>query len=209
MEEELIQAMENLEDDRVLDLVRQLWTRGASSMIIMRALNRGMIKVGKHFESGAYYLADLIVSGSIYRNALSIIIPGKGQRPPEDPAGTIVLGVPWGDIHDIGKDIAAGAFRSEGFEVIDLGINVPREDFIMAVERYRPDILALSGTMSFVLDEMEMIIHDLSGKKLRDNLTVMVGGIAVNRINARRIGADHYAKDPIEAIAICKGLIRV
>jgi methanogenic corrinoid protein MtbC1 len=209
MEEELIQAMENLEEDKVIDMARQLWDLGTNSLSIMRVLNSGMIRVGKRFETGAYYLADLIVSGSIYRRALSILIPTEGQFLPGDPTGKIVLGVARGDIHDIGKDIVALTFRAEGFEVIDLGINVSREDFIRAVERYRPDILALSGTMTFTVDEMEMIIRDLSDKNLRDKVTVIVGGISVNKINAGRIGADYYAKDPIEAIAICKGLIKV
>jgi methanogenic corrinoid protein MtbC1 len=209
MEEELILAMENLEEDKVIDLARQLWDRGTSSISIMRVLNSGMIRVGKRFEMGVYYLADLIVSGFIYRRALSLLIPAKSQCLPDEPAGKIVLGVARGDIHDIGKDIVALTFSAEGFEVIDLGINVKREDFIMAVERYRPDILALSGTMTFAVDEMEMIIHDLSDKNLRDGVTVIVGGISANKINARRIGADYYAKDPIEAIAICKGLIKL
>jgi methanogenic corrinoid protein MtbC1 len=209
MEEELILAMENLEEDRVLDLARQLWDQGTSSISIMTMLNHGMIQVGKRFETGIYYLADLIVSGYIYRSALSILLPAGGQRLPEDPAGKVVLGVARGDIHDIGKDILALTFRAEGFEVIDMGINVPREDFIAAVTRHHPDILALSGTMTFAVDEMELIIRDLSDKNLRDGVTVIVGGISANKISARRIGADYYAKDPMEALAICKGLIKV
>jgi 5-methyltetrahydrofolate--homocysteine methyltransferase len=111
------------------------------------------------------------------------------------------------DIHDIGKDIIVGTLLAEGFDVIDLGTNVSCEDFIQGVRDYRPDILALSGAMSYAIDAMEEIIRILDEQALRQDLAVMIGGGCASERNALRIGADFYSKDPIEALHICKKLL--
>jgi methanogenic corrinoid protein MtbC1 len=206
MNEELILAMENLEEEKVLRCVQELHEKGADTISIINILNSGMSRVGKLFETGAYYLADLIVSGTIYRQALGLIEP-RNRKPPGQSRSKILIGVVKNDIHDIGKDIIVGTLLSEGFDVIDLGVDVLCEDFIKAVCDHKPGILALSGTMSYAIDEMEEIIRVLDEEKLRQGLAVIIGGSCANEHNALRIGADFYSKDPIEALAICKELL--
>jgi methanogenic corrinoid protein MtbC1 len=207
MEDELIAAMKNLDEDAVVSYVQKLRENGTDSISIINTLNIGMIEVGKLFESRSYYLADLIVSGVIYQQALKLI-EFEVSAGAETSAGKALIGVVKNDIHEIGKDIVAGTLRAEGFEVIDLGVDVDRGDFVRAVIEHKPQFLALSGTMSFAVDAMEEIIRSLEEAGLRKNLTIIVGGICVNKINARRIGADFYSRDPVEALAICKNLIK-
>ncbi|MDR2785596.1 MAG: cobalamin-dependent protein [Treponema sp.] len=206
MTEALILAMQNLEEEKVLRCVQELHAGGADNIAIINTLNIGMVRVGKLFETGSYYLADLIVSGTIYRQALDLI-ESRNHRPPGQTRGRILIGVVKNDIHDIGKDIIVGTLLAEGFDVIDLGVDVACEDFIQAVSEHKPDILALSGTMSYAIDEMERIIKVLDEKKARPGLAVIIGGGCANKHNALRIGADFYSKDPIEALTICKELL--
>jgi methanogenic corrinoid protein MtbC1 len=206
MDEALILAMQNLEEEKVLSCVRELHEKGVDTTSIINTLNAGMLRVGKMFEAGSYYLADLVVSGTIYRQALGLIGP-LNHKPPGQSRGKILIGVVKNDIHDIGKDIIVGTLLSEGFEVIDLGTDVACEDFIQAVYEHKPGMLALSGTMSYAIDEMEQIIQVLNEKKLRQGLAVIIGGSCANNHNALRIGADFYSKDPIEALGICKKLL--
>ena len=206
MHEELISAMESLDEDIVIGLVKQLLKEGASNISIMDSLNTGMSLVGNSYESGAYYLADLIVSGSIYRQALGYLRFDRSSSG-KIHICKIVIGVVQNDIHDIGKDIVISTLLSDGFEVIDLGTDVKCEDFITAIKEHKPDILALSGTMSFALDEMQHVIHRLEETGLRDTVKIIAGGLCVNKNNAKRIGADYYSKDPIEAIATCRKMI--
>jgi methylmalonyl-CoA mutase cobalamin-binding domain/chain len=206
MNEELILAMQNLEEEKVLSCVQELHIEGADTISIIDALNMGMIRVGKLFEAGSYYLADLIVSGSIYRQALDLI-DFRNHNLPGQSRGRILIGVVRNDIHDIGKDIVVGTLLAEGFDVVDLGTNVSCEDFIQAALDYKPDVLALSGTMSYAIDAMEEIIRSLNEKNARQNLVVIIGGGCANERSALRIGADFYSKDPIEALKICKELL--
>jgi methanogenic corrinoid protein MtbC1 len=206
MNEELILAMQNLEEEKVLSCVQELYEGGADNISIINTLNLGMVRVGKLFEAGSYYLADLIVSGTIYRQALGLI-ESRNRKPPDQSGGRIIIGVVKNDIHDIGKDIIVGTLLSEGFDVIDLGVDVSCEDFIQAVCDHKPNILALSGTMGYAIDEMERIIRALDEKKARPGLAVIIGGGCANERNALRIGADFFSKDPIEALNICKKLL--
>jgi methanogenic corrinoid protein MtbC1 len=206
MHDELILAMQNLDEEKVLSCVQELHEKGADTISIINILNAGMILVGKLFETGSYYLADLIVSGAIYRQALGLIDSRKHNLSGKSRV-RILIGVVKNDIHDIGKDIIVGTMLAEGFDVVDLGTDVSCEDFIQAVYDHKPDVLALSGTMSYAIDEMERIIHALDGEKIRRNITIIIGGSCADERNALRIGADFYSKDPIEALNICKELL--
>jgi methanogenic corrinoid protein MtbC1 len=202
MDEELIAAMENLDEEKVLNCVKELSLAGTSNLSIIRLLNAGMVKVGKLFESRSYYIADLIVSGTIYRQALELLeIEENG--PSQNSLGKILIGVVKNDIHDIGKDIIVWSLRSEGFEVIDMGTDVSDDDFISAIISHKPDILALSGTMSYTADEMSNIINKIKETGMRNNIIIIIGGNGITKENADCIGADYYAADPIEAINLC------
>jgi methanogenic corrinoid protein MtbC1 len=206
VDDALISAMENLEEEKALSRVRELRREGAGNISIIYMLNEGMLKVGKLFENGSYYLADLIVSGTIYQRVLEQMEIEK-DAPRKQVRGRVLIGVVKNDIHDIGKDIIAGTLRSEGFDIIDLGTDVSAEEFIKAVKTGKPDILALGGTMSYAVDEMKTIITLMKDAGLRNSVTIIVGGVGINQNNADYIGADFYAADPVETVAICTQIV--
>lgn len=203
--QELTDAMRDLDEIKVLNITRSLIESECSSFEIQIALNDGMQGVGKRFETGEYFLADLIVSGIIYKNAMEIFQSGRTVTA-DHSRGSVVIGVVENDIHEIGKDIVSEALRASGFKVIDLGVDVSTEAFIEAVERHRPDILALSGVMGFALDSMALIVSELEQRGLRDGLAVVIGGSCVANDAASLIRADKMAVDSLDTIAFCEAV---
>ena len=172
----------------MLSDIRTMMERGYTCSTIQMCLNQGITDVGKLFELGEYFIADLIVSGMIYRDALNLLCP-TGREADMPPLGRIVIGVAEGDIHDIGKDIVVSLLRSERFEVIDLGIDVKPECFGDAVRTYRPDVL-LCGVLTTTRDSMAETMQRLRGEGLLDRTKVLVGGLCASEFLMTQIGAD-------------------
>jgi Predicted cobalamin binding protein len=205
--DEIIGALEELNEDKVLEDVQSQRLSGTSNIEIMRALNSGMLLVGQRFEEGEYFLADLIVSGVIYRKALELL--STHQESNGNPAaGKVLIGVVKSDIHDIGKDIIISSLQAEGFEVIDLGTDVKAEEFVELSLRHRPDIIALSGTMGFAKDEIKKTILKLDEANVRSFAKIIVGGLCVTKQNSVVMGADGYSEDPIDVVNICQELLK-
>ena len=132
----LVDAMTELDEDLVMDYVQKMIQQGVSISAIQMCMNIGVTNVGKKFENGEYFIADLIVSGMIYRDALRLLSPMMSTNRLM-PIGRVVIGVVEGDIHDIGKDIVVSLLRAEHFEVIDLGVDVKPERFLYGSDRER------------------------------------------------------------------------
>lgn len=176
--------------------------------VVEKALRPAMGVVGEKFEEGEFFLAELIVSGQLFKEIMSEIIePKLGLGEAGRRLGTVVIGTVKGDLHDIGKNIVATMLRIAGFEVIDLGVDVPTEKFVEAVEKYRPDILGMSALLTTVIDEIKHVIDALKSKGLRDKVKIVVGGAAVTESFAKEVGADGYGKDAVEAVRVCKKLL--
>lgn len=202
---ELVLAMSELDEDRVLSLTKEHQSDRDRYSVISQ-LNQGMLEVGKRFENGDYFLADLIVSGIIYRKALGLIGPladGKNQK----TNGRIMIGVAKNDIHDIGKDIIVSILCADGFEVIDLGTDVSADTFVARAKQERPDLIAICGTMGFAFGEMGLIIEALENAGIRESVSILVGGMCVDQEESLVIGADGYSKDPVDALNICRKLL--
>lgn len=203
----LTTAMAALDDEAVLSDVRALMAAGNSYNNILTYLNNGVSQVGQLFEKGEYFIADLIVSGMIYRDALNILMPIKRDQQ-NLPIGRIVIGVVAGDIHDLGKDIVVSLLRAEHFEVIDLGIDVKPERFAYAVQTYKPDVLLLSGVLSYARESMKETLDYLRQQGLRDSVPVLIGGMCCSEYQMKLIGADGWAYDTADTVAFCKKAIK-
>lgn len=199
----LTNAMRDLDEPQVLALTEQLVAADCAALMIQTALNNGIKEVGARFESGEYFLADLIVSGVIYQNAMKSF-NATAALSDSKIRGKVVIGVPENDIHDIGKAIIIEVLRAEGFEVIDLGVDVKPQRFVEAVIEHKPDILALSGVMGFALDSMDKTIKALEQHGLRNNLHIVVGGNCILCGNPELLHADKLSTDPIETVSFCK-----
>ena len=203
----LIQAMKDLNEDQVLSCIRKMMAAHCTYNNIQMCLNTGIACVGKNFERGEYFIADLIVSGMIYRNALNLLMPLNSDRQPL-PIGRIVIGVVEGDIHDIGKDIIVSLLRAEHFEVIDLGIDVKPTRFAYALRTYRPDVLLMSGVLTAAQESMRKTMELLRKEDLLKNTPVLIGGLCASEFQMKVVGADSWAYDTAETVAFCKKVIK-
>lgn len=201
--EALIDAMTELNEERVFRGVQTMLDGGASVNAIQMYLNIGVNNVGRRFERGEYFIADLIVSGMLYRDALRVLLP-KISNDRSMPIGRVVIGVVEGDIHDIGKDIVVSFLRAEHFEVIDLGVDVKPDRFAYAIRAYRPDVLLLSGVLNLAKYSMRRTINYLDREGLRDSVALLIGGLCAGEYQQKHLGADGWAYDPMETVSFCK-----
>jgi len=180
---------------------------GAEPMDVVNAMSSGLQIVGTKYESGEYFLSELIMAGILSAEISKILKPYLESSMTE-PFGKIVIATVKGDVHDIGKNIVAMMLSSAGFEVVDLGVDVPSEKIVETVREEKPDIVAMSCLLTIAMDEMKNVIDAIGRAGLRDMVKVLVGGRPVTREFAEEIGADAYASNAIEAIATSKLLIK-
>ncbi|MEM3506425.1 MAG: corrinoid protein [Candidatus Bathyarchaeia archaeon] len=209
--EELKNAIINGNPDQALT-----WAKKAIEMkmnpieVIEKGLNEALKIVGDAFGRGELFLCDLMMSAEAAKQASSILEEEiKKQGLGMKTIATLVIGTVAGDIHDIGKTLVATLFTAAGFKVIDLGIDVPTEQFIKAVKDYKPDLLGLSALLTVTALEQGKVIEALNKEGLRNSVKVMVGGGAVSREYAKKIGADGYGEDANEAVKVGKELLKL
>ena len=165
-------------------------------------------KIGDGFAAGELFLPDLVGAASAMSEAISIVekeIEKSGKK--VEKIGTVILGTVKGDIHDIGKTMVKTFLVAEDFRVIDLGVDVAPEEFIKAIEKYNPEILALSALMTTTMAEQRKIIETLKDKGIRDQVKVIIGGAATNKEFAAEIFADGYEATAPRAPKLCKRLL--
>jgi corrinoid protein of di/trimethylamine methyltransferase len=204
----LTQAVVRMQDEKVIALVRQsLKENIPARSILENGLIPGMKKVGKLFKNKQYYVPEVLLASEAFYAGFNIVQPllksdKLSQR------GKVVIGVVRGDIHDIGKNIVKVMIEATGVTVIDLGKDVPVEQFAAAVTAERPDILALSSLMTTTMPCMAAIIQELEKRKLRNAVKVIIGGAPVTAEYAEQIGADAFGRDASEAISIIDNIFR-
>jgi len=175
---------------------------------IENGLAKGVRVVGDGFGKGELFLIDLVAAAEAMKAGLKILKPLILQHKKEvKTLGKVVIGTVAGDIHDIGKSIVASLLFANGFEVIDLGVDVPTEVFIEKVKELQPDILGLSALMTTTMLSQKDVIESLKKAGIRDKVKVMIGGAATNLDWAKEIGADAWATDAVEAVAKAKELV--
>lgn len=206
-EKSLIDAMKRLDEDMVLSSVCQLIEHGYDKYAIFNLLDAGTLEVGKLFENGEYFIADLIVSGNIYADVINYFDLSKSHSN-TNIIGTVLIGVVQGDIHEIGKDIICNHLRSEGFQVTDLGIDVCPERFLDAALKLRPDIIALSGIMANSIGMITNTIRCLEQAGVRDFASILIGGACIDEKICALLQADGWAKTPMNTLNFCLAKIK-
>jgi len=171
--------------------------------IVIEGMAKGMDIVGQKYESGEFFLSELIMAGETMKEGMKIIQPHLKSEGIE-ARGTIVIGTVQGDLHDIGKNIVAILLTASGFEVIDLGFDVSPQKFVEEVKRSKPNILGMSALLTTTMVNMDATINELKSRGLRDQVKVIIGGAPIDSAYAKKIGADAAAKDAVEGVAICK-----
>lgn len=175
--------------------------------ILNEALVPAMEEVGQLFESGEYFLPEMLGSGLAMKSCMNELAPELAKGEAVEPLGRVVLGTVKGDVHDIGKNLVGVFLEGAGFQVVDLGIDVPRDKFVAAADE--ADLLGLSGMVSTTIPEMGSVIKALQQAGKRDKVMVMVGGAPVTQEFADSIGADGYARDAAMAARKAKELLGI
>lgn len=170
---------------------------------VTEGMAKGMDIVGQKYEVKEYFLAELIMAGEVMKEGMKILEPYLKDSDVK-MLGRIVVGTVKGDLHDIGKNIFVTLLIAAGFEVIDLGVNVPAEKFAEAVREQKPQILGLSALLTVTMLELDNIMKELKEEGLRSQVKIIVGGAALNEVYAKKIGADAYAPDAVAGVNICK-----
>ncbi len=176
--------------------------------IIEKACVPAIEEVGRLWETGDYFLPELIAGAEAMKSAMTVLqqaLKSSGQR--LKSCGRVVIGTVEGDIHDIGKNLVASMLRASGFEVIDLGADVKAEKFVETAAREKADIIAMSALLTTTMLNQKKVIALLQEKGLRENFKVMVGGAPVTEKFAREIGADGYGESAVQAVAVARSLL--
>ncbi len=193
--------------DKVLELTKvALDSNVPAKEILDKGLIPGIVKVGNLFETGEYFLPELLVSGEAMSGAVELLGPilNKANIP---PVGKYLIGTVQGDVHDIGKSIVAMMFKGSGWDVTDMGIDVSPEEFCSAVEKGNFQILGLSSLLTTTMPSTVKTINALKAAGLRNKVKIMVGGVTTTQEWANKIGADGYAPDAPSAVRIASALI--
>ncbi|MEM2920982.1 MAG: corrinoid protein [Candidatus Bathyarchaeia archaeon] len=204
----LKEAIVNLDFDGSKNLAQDAIAKGIPpNEIISKGISAAMEEVGKKFENSEYFLSELIVAGEISKEVTQMLQPYlKGVDIKR--IGKVVIGTVKGDLHDIGKNILGMMLESAGFEVIDLGSDVPAEAFVEAVKDKQPDIVGMSALLTVTMVEMENVINALKKAGLREKVKVIIGGAPITDEYANRIGADGYGRDAVVGVEICKSWVK-
>jgi methylmalonyl-CoA mutase cobalamin-binding domain/chain len=174
--------------------------------LLFDALIPALEEVGARFERGDFFVPEMLIAGKAMAGALEVLRPLLAQTGVE-PIGTFVMGTVKGDVHDIGKNLVDIMLEGAGFQVIDLGVQVPPERFVEAVEEHKPDIVGFSAFLTTTMPMFKANINALEKAGLRDRVIVMVGGAPVTQEYADAVGADGYAADASAAVVRAKELL--
>jgi corrinoid protein of di/trimethylamine methyltransferase len=201
--EALRNSVVNLDFESVTRASKDAMNAGMDPLkAIEEGLAAGVRLVGEKFERYECFLAELIVSGEVMKEGISIIKPYiKGES--AKPKGKVILATVMGDNHDIGKNLVATMLIVSGFDVVDLGVDVPTETIVEAVRSMKPQVLGLSALLTVTMSVMEDIIKVLKANGLREHLKVIVGGSPVTEEFAKTIGADYRAADAMDGVRKC------
>jgi methylmalonyl-CoA mutase cobalamin-binding domain/chain len=201
---DLVEALRELEEDRVYELVDEKIRAGVPAFDVVSACNEGMVQIGELFSSGKYFISQLIFSAEILKGVMAKLEPLMQGATAAQSAGKVVIGTVKGDIHDIGKNIVATLLKGSGFEVIDLGVDVPAEKFVASVRESGARVLGLSALLNFTYPEMKHVVEEVAKAGLRGAVKVVIGGAPCNEQVREFTGADYFAPDAVAGVKYCR-----
>lgn len=191
-----------LNEQKVNEMVKERLLKNEDPLKIMDDVKQAMKAIGDKFSKKEYFLPDLIMSGEILRQIFEEIGPKLKEKQTGGTKGKVLLGTVFGDIHDIGKDVVKFMLDANGFDVLDLGVDVPADKFIENLKDFKPKVLALSGFLTLAYDSMKEIIEKLKTAGLRDTVKIMIGGGTVDERIVDYVGADAYGQSAVDAVNI-------
>jgi methanogenic corrinoid protein MtbC1 len=206
MGNELVDAMSNMREKEAIDISKKLLEGGEDPVAVLEHCRQALEIVGKRFETGKYFLPELIMAGEMLKKIANLAKPYLKQEsnPKAEAIGKVVIGSVKGDIHDIGKDIVAFMLDINGFEVHDLGVDVPAEKFVAAIREIQPQVVGMSALLTTAFDSMKNTVEVIEAAGLRDRVKIMIGGGAVDDKVRQYAAADAYGPDAVAAVKLAK-----
>ncbi|MBA7499904.1 Methionine synthase [subsurface metagenome] len=203
--ETITEAIINLEEEKVLKLIKERIDANEDPIKILEACRKGMAEIGKG-TADEIFLSDLIMAGEIFNEAVELLMPELVSSTSKS-IGKIVIGTVEGDIHNLGKDIAINFLKAEGFEVIDLGVDVPAQKFVDAIKEHNPPVVGMSGLLTLSIEPMKKAIETITSANLREKVKVIIGGERTDQSVSDYVGADAWVNDAIDGVKIIKNWI--
>jgi len=205
MKEELVTAIAELNEEEAMSLVHSMLDAGEDPQVILNATSEAMRIIGSRFDEREYFLPELIIAGDLMKQIAELVKPRLATKAATTkPLGKIVLGTVAGDIHDIGKDVVGFMLDANGFEVHDLGVDVPAATFIAKIREVQPEIVGLSGFLTLAFEQMKLTVEAIKEAGLRDQVKIMIGGAIMDSEAAQYVGADAYGANATAAVKIAK-----
>ena len=204
MAKDLVKTLADLKEQEVIKLVEDRLKAGDEPLKILEDARRGMEIVGKRFASNEYFIPDLVYSGEILKSVTELVKPKLAKAVESKKLGKVVFGTVAGDIHDIGKNIAVFMLDINGFEVHDLGIDVPVQKFVDKIKETGAPIVGLSGFLALAFDSMKQTVDAIKAAGLRDKVKIMIGGGQMSDEIKNYTGADAYGKDAMAGVTLAK-----
>jgi len=204
MAEDLVSTLADLKEKEALGIVQDRLSAGEEPLKILDDARRAVEIVGKRFADSQYFIPDLVYSGEILKEITDMVKPKLAKAAEVKRVGKVIIGTVAGDIHDIGKDIVVFMLDVNGFEVYDLGVDVPAQKFIEKIKESGAPIVGLSGFLALAFDSMKQTIEAMKAAGLRDKVKVMIGGGQVSEEIKKYTGADAYGKDAMVGVTLAK-----
>jgi methanogenic corrinoid protein MtbC1 len=205
--EKIVDAFINLDESATLQHVKSMLALGVNPVEILEECRKGMLAVGERFERGDFFLSEMIMASEIYKQVTEQIKPYLITSASKTN-GKIVIGTVEGDIHDIGKNILISLLEVEGFNIVDLGVDVPPERFVEAIREHNPNIIGMSCLLSTSIETMKSTVDAIVEAGLRDKIRIIIGGGRLERNAAEYIKPDAYTDNAAQGVKMCLILLR-
>jgi methanogenic corrinoid protein MtbC1 len=200
----LVNALADLKEEEALKIVKDRLNASEDPLKILEDARKGMEIVGKRFADSEYFIPDLVYSGEILKAVTELIKPKLTKATEAKKLGKVVFGTVAGDIHDIGKDIVVFMLDVNGFDVYDLGVDVPVQKFVDKIKETGAPVVGLSGFLALAFDSMKDTVEAIKAAGLRDKVKIMIGGGQMSDEIKNYTGADAYGKDAMAGVTLAK-----
>ena len=203
MNDKLVSLMADLMEEETIAMVTDLIQKGTDPMDVLDDASSAMAVVGKRFETAEYFIPDLMMAGEILKGISDIVKPLLEKEGPATKKGRVLISTVAGDIHDIGTDIVQFMLDVSGYDVLNIGIDVPVQVFVERIQEFKPQVVGLSGFLTLAFDSMKKTVKAIDEAGLRNDIRIMIGGGQMDDEICKYVKADAYGKDAMAAVKLC------
>ncbi len=207
----LKEAVVEMQEERALSLTRQYLEEGTDPMALFGTYQEALGEIGKRFEEEVYFIPELVMSGEMVNRAAELIkphMPDTEGSAGEEKLGKILIATVEGDIHDIGKNIVTMILDINGFDVKDIGVDVPADTIVDTAEAFGADVIGLSGLLTLAFEPMKKVVDTLNERGLRDKYKVLIGGGQLDAQVCKYTGSDAFVTDAVAGMNLCKEWVK-